>query len=376
LDGSAGNSSADTSTSSSEGSPDTSFEASEAGVDGSAEGGDATPNCPSLADAGATTLDAAPATLAETGLYCDIKTFTIAPRARQFRPQFQLWSDGAEKTRWIQLPPGTKIDTSNPDHWSFPVGTKLWKEFKYQGKRVETRMIVRYGSNTDDFLFVAYQWDQAETMATLVSTNGVPNAAPIGPGTEGPLHDIPSQADCANCHGKLPEHVLGFGAIQLSHDLGGMTIADLVRENLITNVPEAGTAGYAVPGDATDKAALGYLHANCGNCHSDTGNNPTYPKYVTRLLVANATVDSTFIYKTAVNVPHTWALAPADVGTYRIEGGNSEKSELYYRTGIRETGQMPPLGTKIVDDEGRMILKKWIDRLPTPSGAAKDAGVD
>jgi hypothetical protein len=335
---------------------------------------DAGANCPSLADA-ASSADpsVAPATLVETGLYCDITSFAVVPSARQFRPQFQLWSDGAVKTRWIELPPGAKIDTSNPDHWSFPVGTKFWKEFKYQGKRIETRMIARYGPGADDFLFVAYRWDDAETTATLVPSGGVPNAAPIGPGAEGLLHDIPSGDDCRNCHGKLPEHVLGFGAIQLSHSLGGLTITDLVHEDLLTNVPEAGAAGYTVPGDDLDRAALGYLHANCGNCHSDTGSNPTYPKYIVRLLVSNATVESTWLYRTAVNVPHTWAMAPADVGMYRIEGGNSEKSELYYRTGIRVMGQMPPLATKVVDDDGRATLKQWIDRLPPPGGGAADA---
>jgi len=235
-------------------------------------------------------------------------------------------------------------------------------------------MIERYGPNPDDFLYVAYKWNDAETSATLVPSGGEPNAAPIGPGAEGLLHDIPSNDDCRNCHGKLPEHVLGFGAIQLSHNLGGLTIADLVQQSLLSQAPESGALGYAVPGDAIDKAALGYLHANCGNCHSDTGNNPTYPKYVTRLLVSNATVESTWVYKTAVNVPHTWANAPTDLGMYRVEGRNAANSELYYRTGIREKGQMPPLATKIVDDDGRALLKQWIDRLPPPGGAMTDAG--
>jgi len=34
-----------------------------------------------------------------------------------------------EKRRWLRLPTGTAIDKSDPDHWQFPVGTQLWKQF-------------------------------------------------------------------------------------------------------------------------------------------------------------------------------------------------------------------------------------------------------
>ena len=45
--------------------------------------------------------------------------------AWRFLPRWQLWSDEAVKRRWIWLPPGSTIDTTNMDHWKFPVGTKV-----------------------------------------------------------------------------------------------------------------------------------------------------------------------------------------------------------------------------------------------------------
>src|SRR6185436_16418070 len=54
--------------------------------------------------------EVAPATLSETGLYCDISRLVPATGVRSFRPRFALWSDGAQKRRFIQLPPGTQID--------------------------------------------------------------------------------------------------------------------------------------------------------------------------------------------------------------------------------------------------------------------------
>ena len=100
-----------------------------------------------------------PETLSATGLYSDIGTLTLAADVREYEPTYALWSDGAEKRRWIRLPPGTKIDTSDMDHWSFPVGTKIWKEFQFAGKRVETRLIYRFGPGDDDFIYAAYVWD-------------------------------------------------------------------------------------------------------------------------------------------------------------------------------------------------------------------------
>jgi hypothetical protein len=48
----------------------------------------------------------APAALSQTGLYADIASDTMAPGVVPFTPQFELWSDGAVKRRWMQLPPG------------------------------------------------------------------------------------------------------------------------------------------------------------------------------------------------------------------------------------------------------------------------------
>src|SRR4051812_46983589 len=90
------------------------------------------PACPP--DAGT-----APLELRCTGLYSDWTSRAVASEAMAYKPGIELWSDGAEKQRWFSLPKGTKIDTSDPDEWQFPVGTKTWKEFKHGGKRIETR---------------------------------------------------------------------------------------------------------------------------------------------------------------------------------------------------------------------------------------------
>ena len=81
-----------------------------------------------------------PDSLADTGLYSNFAQKTLADGVRPYTPGLTFWSDGAQKSRFLYLPPGTKIDTSNMDEWVFPIGTKVWKEFVVDSKRVETRL--------------------------------------------------------------------------------------------------------------------------------------------------------------------------------------------------------------------------------------------
>jgi len=70
----------------------------------------------------------------------------VDPALRAYKPALELWADGATKQRFISIPAGIKIDTSSFDEWVFPNGTKVWKEFRLDGKRVETRL---YEKGTD-----------------------------------------------------------------------------------------------------------------------------------------------------------------------------------------------------------------------------------
>ncbi|MCK5942315.1 MAG: hypothetical protein KAI24_10130, partial [Planctomycetes bacterium] len=72
------------------------------------------------------TLPPPPARLADTGLYADFARREVAADVLPYSPVYALWSDGANKRRWLWLPPGTHIDGSDPDAWRFPIGTRLW----------------------------------------------------------------------------------------------------------------------------------------------------------------------------------------------------------------------------------------------------------
>ena len=63
------------------------------------------------------------------GLYADFAAKEVAANALSYTPSSPLWSDGAQKQRWIELPPDTQIDISNPNEWTFPVGRSCSRSF-------------------------------------------------------------------------------------------------------------------------------------------------------------------------------------------------------------------------------------------------------
>jgi hypothetical protein len=298
------------------------------------------------------TSPAVPVLLSATGLYQDIATKALASDVLPFAPQFPLWSDGAEKSRWVHLPGCAKIDTADMDHWEVPVGTKIWKEFVVGGVLVETRYLHRWGPGANDYVFQAYQWDAGATDATPVSNGGVKNA-------NGTLHDIPGEWECEVCHGHAPERVLGLSAIQLSHAGPGLTIASLSAAGRLT-VP---SAGFSVPGDAVARAALGYLHGNCAHCHNRSPKAVWFTApYSLKILTAAATVAQTDAVVTAVGVAPEKFVHPGI--THRITAGDPASSCVAYRMSVRGSkDEMPALGSEIVDPAGLATITAWIGAL-------------
>ena len=178
------------------------------------------------------------------------------------------------------LPPGTAIDTTVPGEWTFPVGTRFWKEFSFNGRRVETRFIWR--ATADRWIFASYAWNEEQTDAVLAPDAGLHGVAEVAPGKH---HDIPGIADCRACHESGRPGPLGFNALQLSTDRdpnaihgeplapGMITLATLQADGLlsparpdwIANPPRIHAR------DPRTRAVLGYFAANCGTCHNTSG---------------------------------------------------------------------------------------------------------
>jgi len=303
--------------------------------------------------------------LACTGLYGEggtgWATKTVPPDVRPYEPGLQLWSDGLDKVRFIFLPPGTKVDTSNPDEWRFPVGTKLWKEFSWKGRRIETRFLWKRPDGS--WLRTTYRWsDDGKTALEL--TGGEKSV----PGTQD--YEIPSQADCQSCHRGRTDEVLGFEAVALAHEgARGLTLARLVEEGLLSHPPQEVPR---IPGTPVEQAALGYLHMNCGvSCHSANRTALGSSSGLHLRLEAGelGTVQATDTWRTSVGVKAFVQTTGLLGGTsQRVAPGDVAHSSLLHRMNQRGAMQMPPLGTRVVDEQGRSLIQRWIESMPAKKG--------
>ena len=307
--------------------------------------------------------------LSETGLYR--ADGSVDPANRPFAPQYPLWTDGAEKKRWIRLPAGASIDVSDLDAWRFPTGTTIWKEFAWGGRRVETRMMRLEADGT--WTFATYVWSEDQEDALLAPAEGVPAAFEIAAGKR---HSIPGLADCNACHGSAPSPVLGFTALQLSDDRDPLaphaeavparafTLRALVAEDrLRPRRPElASNAPRIRAADPVARAALGYLSGNCGGCHNDRG--PLARLGFSLLHDAGARAGApepahatTSDASTRFVVPGV----PAD-SVRLIAPGAPGRSAILHRMGSRRlASQMPPLGTVVADTVAVRLVRRWIE---------------
>lgn len=308
-----------------------------------------------------------PQTLRETGLYSDVAGLRVDPGHLAFSPQYPLWTDGAAKRRWISLPPGTAIDASDPDAWVFPVGTRLWKEFSFNGRRVETRYMERLADGK--WLYAAYAWSADGRETRLAPERGVRNAYPFGGGRS---HTIPGVVDCKVCHQGGRTEVLGFSTLQLSPDRdpgalhaelqpdARLDLQRLVEKGLLVGLPKPLQASppRIAARSATERAALGYMHGNCGHCHNDQGPLKNVGLFLRQ---ASGTAAPTAIATTVRHPVKKLAPGqPADTAL-RIEPGHPDRSGLAQRMGSRYPAlQMPPLGTELVDEEAITLLRQWI----------------
>jgi hypothetical protein len=341
---------------------------------------------PPPVDAGPDTSDAAcvdtfgdgiPPDLACTGLYADWGAKTVALENKSYTPGLVLWSDGAEKARWLYLPPGAKIDTSNLDEWVFPVGTKVWKEFRLGGKRVETRMFWKRqadaGESDLDWAWTTYRWSADETHAPR-QDDAVTNVNDAG-------YEIPEHLACYQCHKGRADALLGVEAVNLGNDgAQGVTLAALVDAGLLTSPPPS--TSIAIPEDSTGHAkdAIGWLHVNCGTaCHNANASAAATQSGLFMLLHASqllspdggpeggARVQDLDTYATAVNVPCNMQPYRGE-GYYRIHAGDVALSLEVRLAETRDGGgsldQMPPIVTHQVDVDGTSKLEAWVSALP------------
>ncbi len=300
------------------------------------------------------------------GLYANGAATRYEPTAIPYTPGTTFWSDGAEKQRYLALPDATTIDTTDMDAWKFPVGTKAFKEFRFDNKLVETRMLWKQAAT--NWVTATYIWDDTQSSATL---NTSTQAVLLASG-----YEIPTAKNCGKCHHGGSDKLLGVEAVALAlPSAKGQTLERLVAKGLLSNPPSQTSISLPEDDSGVAAAALSFVHSNCGMaCHSTRGLGEE-TQLVLRLRADEfwsadgsaapaEVVTNTDPYKAAVNVdPTTASVVQAFPGAKRITPGQHDQSLLWLLSHRRDQYQMPPLVSHVIDEADSLALANWIDSL-------------
>jgi hypothetical protein len=311
-----------------------------------------------------------PQHLRDTGLFVAGST-SVRPEILLFSPQYPLWSDGATKRRWLSLPAGAFIDAARPDAWEFPRGTRLWKEFAYGTRKVETRFLERVADGS--WRFAVYVWNDAGTDAVLAPASGIA-AIPVAEAPGG-RYPIPAESDCRACHEGAAVPVLGASALQLSPDrdplaphadaqqASGADLRGLVARGWLRNLPAKLLADppRIIASSPTERAALGYLHANCGHCHND-GGSPAPVGLVVAQDAATGAASTARVLQSMLGASSRFRPTGTQATAQLVAPGRADSSVLALRMRSRNPyTQMPPVGTQVADAEGLALIERWIN---------------
>ncbi len=245
-----------------------------------------------------------------------------------------LFSDYAEKDRYLYLPPGTKAKFTGDGLPELPVGAALIKTFHYGATKVETRVLLHRASG---WVALPYVWQGDEAVLKRAGTR-------VALTVQGQAIDyaVPNVNQCKECH-----------ALD-----GAVTPIGPKARNLSPGMLGLATNGIALPkwGDATAPLALrarAYLDVNCGHCH-----NPQGAASNSGLNLTWETTD-----RTAIGIGKTPVAAGRGSGgfLYAIDPGHPESSIMVHRMSTAEPGvAMPELGRAMVHKEGVKLVSDWI----------------
>lgn len=288
-----------------------------------------------------------------------------------------LFSDYAEKKRFVFVPEGKTATYDSTEVFDLPVGSALIKTFYYpveggSERLIETRVLLRREQGWEA---LPYRWNEAQTDARLALAGGKTSVriqANSGMESQEISYLIPNKNQCKGCHnvsGALQpigpkarnlNHNFNYGdgtRNQLEHWQAMTLLNDLPAEPAF--IPTL--ADYGDPHESTTDRALAYLEINCGHCHRPEG-----PANHSGLHLSTLEEDPVHL--------GVWK-APVAAGKgsggllVDIHPGRPDSSILLYRMQEADPGiRMPELGRQIAHQEGIALIRDWIAAMDPKTG--------
>jgi len=288
------------------------------------------------------------ASLSDYGFFADPAAQRPAAGVTPYRIQTPLWSDGAEKLRFVYLPAGTKAKAQGDGLLDLPVGAALIKTFKLEGRLIETRVLLH---RAEGWVALPYQWNREQTEARLALAGArLELTTPQGQAIS---YAIPNKNQCKECHQHKDAVVpIGPKARNLSaawltsfHKAGKLDAVPSVSSRLPLWEDRAKLAAAPV--------ARGWLDSNCAHCHNPAGS------------ASNSGLDLRWEQSDPIALGINKRPVAAGRGSGGLEfdvlPGHPEQSIMIYRMGSLEGGiSMPEVGRSSIDPDGQAAVTRWI----------------
>ncbi|MEY4473078.1 MAG: hypothetical protein RL671_1382 [Pseudomonadota bacterium] len=289
-----------------------------------------------------------PASLADYRFFADAAAQRPVPGVTPYRLQTPLWSDGAEKLRFIYLPAGATAKAQGDGLLDLPVGAALIKTFKLDGRLIETRVLLH---RADGWVALPYQWNREQTEARLALAGArLELTTPQGQAIS---YAIPNKNQCKECH-QQKDAVTPIGP--KARNLSAAWLASFHKAGRLDAVPKV-TARVPLWENRTKLAAApvarGWLDSNCAHCHNPVGS------------ASNSGLDLRWEQADPVKFGVMKRPVAAGRGSGGLEfdvlPGHPEQSIMLYRMGSLEGGiSMPEVGRSTIDPDGQAAVTRWI----------------
>lgn len=296
--------------------------------------------------------EAMPPLLSDYGFFADAPAQRPASGVLPYRLNTALWSDGADKLRFVYVPQGSTAKAQDEGLLDLPVGSALIKTFAFteNGKRrlIETRLLLH---RADGWVALPYLWNAEQTEARLALAGArVPVTTPSGQRIS---YRVPNKNQCKDCHGLAGEVVpIGPKARNLSRDW----LAGFVKTGHLDRMPEGANALPQWEERANvplAKASRAYLDVNCAHCHRPQAS------------ASNSGLDLRWEQtdRALLGVMKRPVAAGRGAGQllFDVVPGKPDESIMTHRMASTEPGvAMPELGKDTVDTEGVTLVRRWI----------------
>lgn len=299
--------------------------------------------------------DGMPRLLSDYGFFDDAGAQLPVAGVHPYRLNTPLYSDGAEKLRFVYRAAGTQFGAQGEGLLDLPVGTALIKTFAFgegsERRLIETRVLLH---RADGWLALPYLWNDEQTDAQLAVVGArIDLTTPAGQAIS---YRVPNKNQCKECHGLSGEVVpIGPKARNLSH----AWLSRMVTAGHLDTMPQ--DADQLPLWEARESAPLtaaarAYLDVNCAHCHQPGAT------------ASNSGLD----LRWEQQAPEALGIGKRPVAAGRGAGGHlfdivpgsPDASILTYRMASPEPGvAMPELGKATVDEEGLTIVRRWIEEM-------------